>query len=359
MSPQRITLPAASARTKTLAEACIRKMTSVSQKAGASRPSSSAWTAQTLDELNASGDIWLIDGRRRAEPPSSHYATAWPLWFGHQSERYEKPLFYFVNTPSVDMLRGLEPETNRKGIFISDADTGSADLPKGVQAWFPLQLTAMPGWLPFDPANARETGAILHHALHALYLEGTRKMVYLATNADNGPLSSGEPFVAEQAFKGMYRVAAAADSPLQVRLCGAGRALARVQQAAKVLKNWGIASEIWSCPSYTRLAQDAELADMQRQDSGGECHLKTCLGTGNAPVVAVTDYSHLIANQLRRFIPARFAAVGSDSRVRGEIHYPQAEWIALCALKLLADEQKIPSALIADALRVLHITPDA
>ena len=97
---------------------------------------------------------------------------------------------------------------------------------------------------------------------------------------------------------------------------------------------------------------------MQRQDSGGECHLKTCLGTGMPPV-AVTDYSHLIANQLRRFIPARFAAVGSDSRVRGEIHYPQAEWIALCALKLLADEQKIPSALIADALRVLHITPDA
>ena len=37
MSPQRITLPAASARTQTLAEACIRKMTSVSQKAGASR----------------------------------------------------------------------------------------------------------------------------------------------------------------------------------------------------------------------------------------------------------------------------------------------------------------------------------
>ncbi len=28
-------------------------------------------------------------------------------------------------------------------------------------------------------------------------------------------------------------------------------------------------------------------------------------------------------------------------------------------LKLLADEQKIPSTLIADALRVLHITPDA
>ncbi|HGE8408223.1 TPA: pyruvate dehydrogenase (lipoamide) [Serratia marcescens] len=257
------------------------------------------------------------------------------------------------------MLRGLEPETNRKGIFISDADTGSADLPKGVQAWFPLQLTAMPGWLPFDPANARETGAILHHALRTLYVEGARKMVYLATNADTAAPTSAEPFAGEQAFRGMYRVAAATDSPLQVRLCGAGRALARVQQAAEVLKNWGIASEIWSCPSYTRLAQDAELADMQRQDSGGACHLKTCLGAGNAPVVAVTDYSHLIANQLRRFIPARFAAVGSDSRVRGEIHYPQAEWIALCALKLLADEQKIPSALIADALRVLHITPDA
>lgn len=333
-------------------------MTSVSQKAGASRPSSSAWTAQTLDELNASGDIWLIDGRRRTEPPSSHYATAWPLWFGHQSERYEKPLFYFVNTPSVDMLRGLEPETNRKGIFISDADTGSADLPKGVQAGS-ASAHGHAGLVAFRsgqcPRNRRDTPSRPPRALSG----GNEEDGVSRDQRRQWPPLFREPFVAEQAFKGMYRVAAAADSPLQVRLCGAGRALARVQQAAKVLKNWGIASEIWSCPSYTRLAQDAELADMQRQDSGGECHLKTCTGTGNAPVVAVTDYSHLIANQLRRFIPARFAAVGSDSRVRGEIHYPQAEWIALCALKLLADEQKIPSALIADALRVLHITPDA
>ena len=63
-------------------------------------------------------------------------------------------------------------------------------------------------------------------------------------------------------------------------------------------------------------------------------------GYRECPVVAVTDYSHLIANQLRRFIPARFAAVGSDSRVRGEIHYPQAEWIALCALNCWPTSRK-------------------
>ena len=281
MSPQRITLPAASARTQTLAEACIRKMTSVSQKAGASRPSSNAWTAQTLDELNASGDIWLIDSRRRTEPPSSHYATAWPLWFGHQSERYEKPLFYFVNTPSVDMLRGLEPETNRKGIFISDADTGSADLPKGVQAWFPLQLTAMPGWLPFDPANARNRRDTPSRPPRALS-GGTRKMVYLATNADNGPSLQGTVcrrtgVQGNVSCRRRGRLAVAGSSVWR-------RPSARPRSAGgQSVEKLGIASEIWSCPSYTRLAQDAELADMQRQDSGGECHLKTCLGTGNAP----------------------------------------------------------------------------
>ena len=226
MSPQRITLPAASARTQTLAEACIRKMTSVSQSRRLA-PFFQRLDGANSDELNASGDIWLIDSRRRTEPPSSHYATAWPLWFGHQC--YEKPLFYFVNTPSVDMLRGLEPETNRKGIFISDADTGSADLPKGVQAWFPLQLTAMVAFRSGQcPRNRRDTPSRPPRALSG----GTRKMVYLATNADNGP-SSGNC----QAFKGIIV------SPRQQTAAGSSvrRPSARPRSAGgQSVENWGL-----------------------------------------------------------------------------------------------------------------------
>ena len=233
MSPQRITLPAASARTQTPAEACIRKMTSVSQKP-APRASSSAWTAQTLDELNASGDIWLIDGRRRTEPPSSHYATAGRSGLAINQSVMRSRCFTSSTRPRWTCFAGLSRKPIVKGFSSAMRILAVPICPKAFRPG--SRFSSRPcraGCLSIRPMP--ETGAILHHALHALYLEGTRKMVYLATNADNGPLFR-EPFVAEQAFKGMYRVAAAADSPLQVRLCGAGRALARVQQAAKVLK---------------------------------------------------------------------------------------------------------------------------
>ena len=236
------------------------------------------------------------------------------------------------------MLRGLEPETNRKGIFISDADTGSADLPKGVQARFPLQLTAMPGWLPsIRPMPEKPARYSITPSTRSIWRERGRWCISRPTQT-MAPLS-GEPFVAEQAFKGMYRVAAAADSPLQVRLCGAGRALARVQQAAKVLKNWGLRLKSGVAPA-TRGWRRTPNSPTCSADSGGECHLKTCPGTG---MPRRRRYRLLAPDcqSAQAIHSARFAAVGSDSRVRGEIHYPQAEWIALCALKLLADEQKI------------------
>ena len=126
-----------------------------------------------------------------------------------------------------------------------------------------------------------ETGAILHHALHALYLEERGRWCISRPTQTMAPLFR-EPFVAEQAFKGMYRVAAAADSPLQVRLCGAGRALARVQQAAKVLKNWGLRLKSGVAPAtrgWRRTPNSPTCSRGQRRRMPSE----NVLGTGNAP----------------------------------------------------------------------------
>ena len=98
-------------------------------------------------------------------------------------------------------------------------------------------------------------------ALQALYVDGDAGCCYLTLHGDDAgadPLSEPD---AQAAWRGMYRIGpASADA--RIRLCGAGKALSRVIQAAGWLRrDWGIDSEIWSCPSYTRLARDAGAAD--------------------------------------------------------------------------------------------------
>ena len=58
----------------------------------------------------------------------------------------------------------------------------------------------------------------------------------------------------------MYRIGpASADA--RIRLCGAGKALSRVIQAAVAAPRLGHRQRDLSCPSYTRLARDAGAAD--------------------------------------------------------------------------------------------------
>ena len=238
MSPQRITLPAASARTKTLAEACIRKMTSVSQKPAPRALLPAPGRRKRWTNLTPAA----TSGLSTAEGAPSHRVPTTPppgrSGLAINQSVMRSRCFTSSTRPRWTCFAGL----SRKPIvrdFHQRCGYWRCRFAQGVQAWFPLQLTAMPGWLPFDPANARETGAILHHALHALYLEGTRKMVYLATNADNGPSLQGNRLSQNRRSRNVSM-----SPPRQTRRCrfvcaAPADAFARVQQAAKVLKNWG------------------------------------------------------------------------------------------------------------------------
>ena len=47
-----------------------------------------------------------------------------------------------------------------------------------------------------------------------------------------------------------------------IRLLGAGQTLGKVVEAARLLRDdWNITSEVWSCPSYTRLMREGHEAE--------------------------------------------------------------------------------------------------
>ncbi|MBW3512381.1 pyruvate dehydrogenase [Janthinobacterium sp. NKUCC06_STL] len=285
-------------------------------------------------------------------------ASAWPLRYGA-----EKPLLYLCRPASLQALSGVLVDARERGIVCSDAETQSSRWPKGVQPALPAWLAAQHNCMPFDPATGEEVRAILRAALETLYVEQQPGYYYLAIHDENAdedadedadeyavaaPLSAADTAAASL---GMYRVSPPDPAPCRVRLCGAGRMLAVVAGAARLLQeDWDIAAQVWSCPSYTRLARDAQAAEQWNLRHPRAiprlAHVRRCLDDSAAPVIAVTGYGQHIAGQIGGYVRGRFIAVGADAMM--EVSAP---WLAVTALKALADDGALPLQFVEYALR--------
>ena len=275
-------------------------------------------------------------------------ASAWPLRYGA-----DKPLLYLCRPASLQALNGVLVDARERGIVCSDAETQSSRWPKGVQPALPAWLATQHNCTPFDPATGEEVRAILRSALETLYVDQQPGYYYLAihdadADAVAAPLSAAD---AAAASLGMYRVSPPSPAPCRVRLCGAGRMLAVVAGAARLLKeDWDIATQVWSCPSYTRLARDAQAAEQWNLRHPRAiprlAHVRRCLDGSAAPVIAVTGYGQHIAGQIGGHVRGRFIAVGADTRME-----TSAPWLAVTALKALADDGALPLQFVEYALR--------
>jgi hypothetical protein len=287
------------------------------------------------------GDSWEVGAS----------AGAWAVRYRHGAPQAEKPLLYLCSPASLQALRALLVESGERGIVCNDAETQASRWPKGVQPALPAWLAAQHNCTPFDPATGEEVRAILRSALETLYLEQQSGYYYLAIHDDDAaaaPLSAAD---AAAASLGMYRVSPPGPAPCRVRLCGAGRMLAVVAEAARLLKeDWDIATQVWSCPSYTRLARDAQAAEQWNlrhpRATPRLAHVRRCLGDSTAPVIAVTGYGQHIAGQIGGHVRGRFIAVGADTRME-----TSAPWLAVTALKALADDGALPLQFVEYALR--------
>jgi len=291
------------------------------------------------------GDSWEVGAS----------AGAWAVRYRHAATQAEKPLLYLCSPASLPALRGLLIESGERGIVCNDAETHASRWPKGVQPALPAWLAAQHNCTPFDPATGEEVRAILRSALETLYLEQQSGYYYLAIHDEGAdesaaaaPLSAAD---AAAASLGMYRVSPPGPAPCRVRLCGAGRMLAVVADAARLLKeDWDIATQVWSCPSYTRLARDAQAAEQWNlrhpRATPRLAHVRRCLGDSAAPVIAVTGYGQHIAGQIGGYVRGRFIAVGADTRME-----TSAPWLAVTALKALADDGALPRQFVDYALR--------
>jgi pyruvate dehydrogenase E1 component len=179
----------------------------------------------------------------------------------------------------------------------------------------------------------------------------------------------------EGILKGLYRLPSLSPGARRtragrVRLLGSGAILREAIAAADLLdEDYGVESEIFGATSFTELRRDGLAAARWNLLHPGEpprtSHVEQCLAGDDSPVVAATDYVKLYADQIREFVPARYVVLGTDGFGRSDVRaalrrYFEVDrhFIAVTALKALADDGRLPAETVLDAIRRYGVDPD-
>jgi pyruvate dehydrogenase E1 component len=166
-------------------------------------------------------------------------------------------------------------------------------------------------------------------------------------------------------LKGMYAFQSAdpTSKAPRVQLLGSGVILREVIAAAALLRDeWGVESDLWSCPSFTELARDGmATARANLLDPGGKkrrSYVETCLAETRGPVIASTDYIRAFAEQIRPYVPRRYLVLGTDGFGRSDTRAKlrrffevDRHYVTFAALSALADEGTIPASRVVEAAK--------
>jgi pyruvate dehydrogenase E1 component len=160
---------------------------------------------------------------------------------------------------------------------------------------------------------------------------------------------------------------------IRVQLLGSGTILREVLAAAELLESdWGVAADVWSATSFTELRRDGLAADrwnmLHPEAKPRVPYVTEILQKRPAgPVVAASDYMKIFTDQLRPFMPKDrvYRVLGTDgfgrSDTRPKLRYffeVSRNFVAVAALKALADQGEGKPKAVADALKKYGIDAD-
>ncbi len=234
-----------------------------------------------------------------------------------------------------------------------------------------VYAATIPNCVSYDPTFSYEVAVIVQDGLRRMYAEQEDVYYYLTVMNENYRHPAMPEGAAPSIIKGMYLFAAGAKKPKapRVQLLGSGTIFREVIAAAELLRNdWGVESDLWSCPSFTELARDGRAAErlnlLNPTATPRKSHVEDCLAATTGPVIAATDYVRAFAEQIRAYVPRRYIALGtdgfgrSDTREKLRYFFEVDRWyVTVAALKSLADEGTLPAAKVAEAIKKYGLDP--
>ena len=231
----------------------------------------------------------------------------------------------------------------------------------------------IPNCISYDPTFAYEVAVIVQDGLRRMIAEQEDVFYYITVLNENYEHPAMPEGAEEGIKKGMYLLKAAdpANKGHKVQLMGSGAILREVMAAADLLaEDFGIAADVWSVTSFTELAREAAAVErwnmLHPEEPPRVPYVTACIaGRGEAPAIASTDYMKLFAEQIHPYVPSAYHVLGADGFGRSDFrrrlrHHFEVDrhFVAVAALKALADENKAPSLKVTEAIKKYGIDPE-
>jgi pyruvate dehydrogenase E1 component len=233
--------------------------------------------------------------------------------------------------------------------------------------------SVIPNCVSYDPTYAYELAIIIDDGLRRMMQEQENVFYYITVMNENYP-QPGLPQGAEAGIlKGMYLLKEGnPGKKSRAQLLGSGTILREVIAAAELLEqDFGVAADIWSATSFTELRREGMECDrwnlLHPTETPRVSYVESCLKDRVGPVIAATDYMKAFADQIRPFVPRNkaYRVLGTDGFGRSDTRAKLREFfevnrhfVAVAALKALADQREIEASVVADAIRKYGINPD-
>jgi len=237
--------------------------------------------------------------------------------------------------------------------------------------------SVIPNCVSYDPTFAHEVAVILQAGLKRMVENQENVWYYVTLMNENYPQPGLKKGQEEGILKGMYRLregpagSGMGASIPRVQLLGSGTILREALAAAELLEqDWGVAGDVWSVTSFTELRRDGIDAErwnlLHPAEKPRKAYLTQQLERTVGPVVAATDYMRLFADQIRAYVPKgrEYRVLGTDGFGRSDTRAKlraffevDRHFIALSALRALAEEGLVPTAKLLEAMRRYGIDP--
>jgi pyruvate dehydrogenase E1 component len=230
-----------------------------------------------------------------------------------------------------------------------------------------LLATTVPNCIAYDPAFAYELIVIVHDGMRRMVEDQENVFYYISCMNENYVHPAMPAGVEQGILSGMYLMQIGGRGKVRVTLFGSGTILREVIAAAEILESrFGVPADIYSVTSFSELRRNALEVErwnlLHPTEPHRQAYVQQALVDREGPFVAATDYMKTVADQIRQWVPGRYAVLGTDGFGRSDSREKLRQffevnrhYVVIAALKALADDGKLDVNTVTRAMQEFGI----
>ncbi len=233
-----------------------------------------------------------------------------------------------------------------------------------------LLAATIPNCVAYDPCFAYELAVIIQNGLERMIQNQEDVYYYITVMNENYTHPELPKGVEQGIIDGIYPYKKSNIKGPKVQLMGSGVILREVIEAANMLeKDFNVAADIFSVTSFNELRKNALDAERWNRLNPAKdkksSHIENAITDKDAPIIASTDYMKSFPEQVARFLPNPFIALGTDGYGRSDSREAlrsffevDRRYIVITALTALVDMKKLDASILIKAIKDFKLDGD-